>query len=57
MVLRRDLPVEARIGFDKALLTQWFKQAHLAIRTDIGGTDHRHQQIFDAIVEVGGDRL
>jgi len=57
MALAADLPVEAAIGLEKALVAQRTVQENLAIRANLGGGDHRGQHIFQLVVEIAGHRI
>ena len=56
MQLPGDLPVEARIGFEEALVGERAVETHLPVRADLGLYDHRLQHIIEIAVEIACDR-
>ncbi len=56
MPLARHLPVEARIGLEKALVGERPVEMHLPVGADFGLYDHRGQHIIERAVEIARDR-
>ncbi len=56
LIAPADLPIEAAVRFEEALVAERLDQPHLAIGADLRRADHRDQHIFEARVEIARDR-
>ncbi len=53
---RADLEVEARIGFEKALVGRRPVEQRLAVRSDLGRGDQSGEDVIELPIEIVGDR-
>jgi hypothetical protein len=55
VALPGDLPVQAAVGLEEALVAEWAVEPDVAERVDLGRGDHRRERVVERLVELADD--